>query len=176
MGFVVQADGGASTPGANAYITVAFFKGYHEDRGNALPASPAPADADIEKAIIRATDYLDGRFRFVGRRVYGRDQSTEWPRTNAYDIDRRYVNGIPDEIKEATAEYALRALTGALNPDPERDASGAVIVSKSEQVGPISESVTFAAGGAFVMPKYPAADSKLRRTGLVQSGGDVIRA
>lgn len=174
MAFIVQLDNGGTTPGANAYITVAEFLAYHADRGNALP-NPQPADPILEQAIVRATDYLDTRFRFVGRRVYGREQSTEWPRSNAYDIDRRWVNGVPEEIKEATAEYALRALQGALNPDPSRDASGATVLAKSEQVGPIARSFTFAAGGSWTMPRYPEADSKLRRTGLVRSGGDVLR-
>lgn len=175
MGLIVQADNGATVPGANAYITVAYFRAYHADRRTALPASAAD-DAEVEGAIIRATDYLDGRFRFVGRRVYGREQSTEWPRANAYDADRNYVNGVPEEIKEATADYALRALTADLNPDPTRDPSGGVVISKSEQVGPIAESTTFAAGTYGSLPRYPAADLKLRRTGLIRSSGDVIRA
>ena len=176
MAFIVQAADGSTVAGANAYITVAFFRAYHEDRGNALPTSPVPTDPDIEKAIIRATDYLDGRFRFVGRRVYGRDQSTEWPRANAYDIDFRWVNGVPQEVMEATADYALRALSAALNPDPTREESGGIVVSKTEQVGPIMESTTYAAGSYASLPKYPAVDLKLRRAGLIRSSGEVLRA
>lgn len=167
---IVQNDGGTAA-GANAYIDTDWFKAYHDARGNAY----AGTDTELEQAIIRATDYLDQRFTFVGKRRLGRDQTTEWPRTSAWDRDRRYINDVPEEVKEATAEYALRALTETLNPDPDRDPSGRTVHSKSEQVGPISESVTFTYGGAYTMPAYPAADRKLVKAGLVTPGGTVRR-
>ncbi|QYW02118.1 hypothetical protein CPT_Sonora_015 [Stenotrophomonas phage Sonora] len=173
MGLIVQ-DATGGVVGANAYIDVAYFKSYHEDRGNPLPG--AATDPDIETAIIRATDYLDQRFIFVGRPMLTRQQSTEWPRTDAWDRYRNLVTGIPVEVQEATAEYALRALSATLNPDPSRDESGARIQSKTEQVGPISQSLTFVSGAVFSMPSYPAADQKLRRPGLVLSGGTSLRA
>ena len=166
-------DNTGSVPEANGYLSVAEFKSYHDDRGNDY--SGAATDADIETAIIRATDYLDQRFSFVGKKRLGRDQTTEWPRTDAWDRDRYYINDIPPEVKEACAEYALRAIAAALNPDPERDGTGAAVASKSETVGPIVESVTYVSGSAFTLPKYPAADQKLIRSGLVRSGGTVMR-
>lgn len=172
MALIVQDNTGA-VAGANAYISVEEFKAYHTDRGNSFAGF---ADHQIEAAIIRATDYLDQRFNFVGKKRLGRNQTTEWPRMNVYDRDRSYVNGIPVEVKEATAEYALRALNQELNPDPERDPSGRPVHSKSEQVGPISESVTYAYGGAYTMPAYPAADRKLIKAGFVRSGGNLVRA
>lgn len=165
MGLTVQ-DSNGSVAGANAYITVEEFKTYHTDRGNAFSSF---TDPQIASAIIRATDYLDQRFNFVGKRLQGRNQSTEWPRR--YDA----INGIPGEVKEATAEYALRALSAALNPDPERGGTGAAIASKSESVGPISESVTYVSGSVFTMPKYPAADQRLIKAGLTRTGGTVLR-
>lgn len=173
MALIVQTNDG-NAAGANAYIDVATFSAYHADRGNAIPGTPT--NEQLEQAIIRATDYLDQRFRFVGKRLLGRDQTTEWPRMDAWDLDRDLVTGIPLEVKEATAEYALRALTAALNPDPSRDASGAKVQSKSQQVGPIAQSFTYVSGAAFTMPKYPAADAKLRRSGLILSGGTLLRA
>lgn len=171
MTFTVQDDTGG-VAGANAYITVDFFKTYHADRGNAYTA----VDDAIQQAIIKATQYLDGRFRFRGLKLLGRYQTTEWPRSSALDADDQVVFGIPLEVQNATAEYALRALTGTLNPDPERDASGAAVAAKSETVGPISESTTFVGGAAFTLPKYPVADQMLRRAGLTLSGNDVLRA
>lgn len=171
MGFAVQNNEG-TVVGANAYITVQEFKDYHTDRG--VDVSDFD-DQGIESAIVRATDYLDQRFIFVGGRRLGREQTTEWPRTNAWDRDRRYINDIPPEVKEACAEYAIRALSQVLNPDPERDATGRPVHSKSQTVGPISESVTFAYGGAYTMPAYPAADRKLVKAGLVRSGGNIVR-
>lgn len=173
MALILQTDDG-NVAGANAYIDVATFAAYHADRGNAIPGTPT--NEQLEQAIIRATDYLDQRFKFVGRVINGRRQTTMWPRMDAWDCDRNLVTGIPLEVKEATAEYALRALTAVLNPDPERDASGAKVQSKSQQVGPIAQSFTFVSGAAFSMPTYPAADARLRRAGLIMSGGTLLRA
>lgn len=171
MALILQDETG-TVAGANAYISVAAFKAYHDARGNSYTAD----DPSIEKAIIKATDYLDGRFRFVGRALAARVQRTSWPRVGAYDRDRQIINGIPVEVAEATAEYALRALAADLLPDPSRDASGARIAAKAESVdGAVSESVTFAGGGAFTLPKYPAADAKLRKAGLVRDGAMLIR-
>lgn len=171
MGLTVQDDNG-SVAGANAYITVEEFKTYHADRGNAFSSF---TDPQIASAIVRATDYLDQRFSFVGQRLQGRDQSTEWPRYVARGRDDYAINGIPVEVKEAVAEYALRALSAALNPDPERGGTGAAIAAKSESVGPISDSVTYVSGSVFTLPKYPAADQRLIKAGLTRTGGTVLR-
>lgn len=172
MALTPQNDSG-TVVGANAYIDVAFFKSYHDERGNVYSA----ADDVLGQKIILATDYLDERFLYAGQKLGGTAQTTEWPRLSAYDQNRLAILGIPTAVKEATAEYALRALTlASLNPDPDRDSTGATIQSKSEAVGPISESVTFVGGATFQMPKYPAADQKLRRAGLIRSGGTLLRA
>ena len=175
MTLIVQNDTG-SEAGANAYIDVAWFKEYHDARGNDYSA--ATDDPAIERAIIKATDYLDTRFSFVGRRRNGRPQTTEWPRTNAYDADRNYITDLPEEVKEATAEYALRAIAQELVDDPTRDPSGREVASRSESVGPIKESVTYKAdgpGSTFSMPTYPLADRKLTKAGLTRSGGTLVR-
>lgn len=170
MAFLVQDDTGL-VAGANGYISVAWFKSYHQDRGTTITA----LDPAIEAAIIKATDYVDQRFRFAGRRSNGRDQSTEWPRFGAEDRDGYVIDGIPTELKEAVAEYAFRALTMELNPDNETSATGAAILSKSETVGPVSESITYSNPGHTPLPSYPAADSKLRTAGLLRSSGDLRR-
>lgn len=173
MAFALQNEVGTAA-GANAYIDVATFKAYHDDRGNAYGTV---SDASIEAAIIKATTYLDTRFRFVGYRAAGRPtQTTEWPRAAAFDHDKRQVTGIPPEVQHATAEYALRALTAAINPDPSRDATGARLATKSETVGPISSTISYTGGGVFQLPKYPVADMILRRAGLTRSSGDLMRA
>lgn len=171
MAFTVQDDTGL-VANANGYISVDWFKSYHQDRGAVVTAT----DSAIEAAITKATDYVDQRFRFVGRRSNGRQQPTEWPRFGAEDRDGYVIQGLPTELKEAVAEYAQRALTSALNPDLEATTTGAAILSKSETAGPISESVTYANSGQPQLPKYPAADLKLRTAGLLRSGGEIWRA
>ena len=169
MTLILQNDSG-SVSDANAYIDVAFFKAYHESRGFIASNS----DADISTAIVRATDYIDTRFNFIGyRAVYG--QSTQWPRSNAVNRDRGLESDIPLVVKRATAEYAKIALEQVLNPNPDRDGSGAAVLSRSESVGPLSESVRFAKAGVFEMPKYPLADRLLINMGLVIRNNQIRR-
>jgi len=170
MAFSVQNDSG-NVVDANSYILEGFFVSYHADRGNTYSAT----STEIEQALVKATDHLDVAFQFVGDRL-NLDQSTAWPRRNAEDIDGYLRNGIPVEVKEAAAEYALIALTTSLDPTPVRDETGRTVISKTDVVGPIEESRTFAAGGAFELPKYPIADQKLFLAGLVVRGRDLRRA
>ncbi len=53
-----------SIDGANAYIDPTFLTMYHQSRGNAVPPS-ATTDA-MRAAIVKSTDYLDGKYRFAG--------------------------------------------------------------------------------------------------------------
>lgn len=52
---------------ANAYCTADFFQQYHLSRGNAYPASPIDG---ILQAIVKATDYIDQRYRFKGIKLF----------------------------------------------------------------------------------------------------------
>lgn len=48
---------------ANAYENIDEFRSYHESRGNAVPTV---TNAAIQAAIVKATDYLDQKYRFGG--------------------------------------------------------------------------------------------------------------
>lgn len=168
MAFVVQTD--PHTDGANAYIPVSFMREYHADRGRDLSNLTTYPDARLQVAIVAATQYLDVRFEFVGYRQDA-EQTTEWPRSSAYNSRGDHLIGIPRPVKQATAEYAYRALTGVLLADPDRDGSGQVVKSKSETVGPISERIEYVEYGGLVMPIYPLADNILKAAGLIESGG-----
>ncbi len=166
MAFVVE--DGTSKTNANAYITTAYFSSYHSERGNTVPDGISK-----EKAIVRASDYLDERFRFIGIRT-SIAQSMEWPRINAFYADGRSVIGVPIEVQEACAEYALVAIEAVLSPSPAYDSSGFVLDSIDQSVGPIREAKAFAAGGQTVKFKsYPTADRKLKE--LVISGRRLVR-
>lgn len=172
MPIIVQDDDGLAA-GANAYTDVAAFKAYHADRGNDVSAHADPA---IEQAIVQASDYVDVRFSYVGRRA-NRDQSTAWPRSGARDFDGYSLTGVPRVVKEAAMEYAFRALTGELMPDPQRDSTGREVLSQSKTVGPISTSFTYAQSSeGATSPRYPLADNMLRRAGLVRASNTVSRA
>lgn len=164
MAFAVQNDAG-TTPNANAYVDVAFVRAYFADRNRTFTQS----DAVMEGAIVQATDFLDTMFRYSGMPLDDA-QPTEFPREHCKDRQGNDITGIPQLLKEACAEYTSRAVVAPLAPDPSLDASGMKVQSTSKTVGPISKSITYVAGGALQMPRYPAADAKLSRLGCVTSG------
>jgi hypothetical protein len=170
MAFTLQ-DNNGSVDDANAYIDATFFKTYHKDRGNSFSGGTST----IQDAIVTATDYLDFRFCWVGEQA-NTAQRTQWPRIGAEDRNNNLRSGIPNEVKEACAEYARIALSQTLNPTPDRDDTGRAVQSKSERVGPIEESVEYASGASFQLPKYPAADQKLTGSGLAIAGKILRRA
>lgn len=171
MAFNVQNAQG-SVVDANAYIDVAFFTGYHADRAQSYTGDSTA----IQAAIVRATQYLDTRFTFVGY-AGNVEQTTQWPRLSARDNNDRIRQGIPREIMNATAEYARIALGSTpLNPNPTQDETGARIKSKSSKAGPVSEAITYVDGSIVKLPKYPIADQWLIASGLVERSGRIHRA
>lgn len=174
MTLIVQDDSG-TVAGANGYVTVAEFKSYHDARGNAYGSA---TDSAIGIAIIKATDYLDTRFNFKGTRSHqGSSQPTQWPRLNVVNSDGFWVSGIPDEVKKACCEYALRALSASLMSDPVSiDDSGRSVKRISKKAGPVSKDVEYSDSTAYQLPTYPAADRILFTSGLLQSSNQLARA
>lgn len=115
-----------TTPGAanaDSYVTLEEIAAYATSHGKTFAASPsAPAEA----AARVATQYIDTNYRsrFPGSRTSGRSQSLEWPRTGAQDAAGNDIasNEIPQEIKDASCEAAIRELAkpGSLAPDQKR--------------------------------------------------------
>lgn len=165
MAFTVQGD--APIAGANAYVDVATFRAYWTDRG--VATSPTFDDTAVQVALVKATQYLDVRFEYVGERV-DRAQDLEWPRQFAYNDRNDQVTGVPTAVKHATIEYAYRALSASLLADPTTDPTGFVVKSKEEVVGPISERVIYDVKSGFALPDYPLADRILISRGLVVGG------
>lgn len=157
------AEDGTGLPAANSYASLAFADDYHNLRQNSSWA--AATTQARESALVRATDYIETRFRarFMGVKEY-RTQSLSWPRNYVYDLDGYEIDGVPKEIQHATCEYALRALTTpVLAPDQSPDAGR--VQSKTVRVGPLQESFSYAvtpsgssATSGLLLPKYPAAD------------------
>ena len=97
-----------------------------------------------------------------------------WPRSYAYDDRGISIIGIPEKLKQAIAEYAVRVLLEPLFQDPDTDDYGGPILLRSEAVGPIKE--TFQYAGNATITKFPAAD-RLLNSLLINGGmGGVIRA
>jgi Putative DnaT-like ssDNA binding protein len=173
MPLIAQDDSGA-VAGANSYADRAYADAYFSDRNNSEWSGLA--DQAKESGLILATDYIDSKYlsRFVGARLSD-DQYTEWPRNGAVGNDGRTYSGIPDRLKKASVEYALRAATTGLNKDPVVDESGLTVKSKKEKTGPLEEEVVYQDGVSHAaMNKFPAADLLMRP--LLMSDFKLIRA
>lgn len=170
--FIVE--DGTGVVDANAYITVAFFKAYHKDRGTTITSG----GGDIEKAIVRATDYMTARWRFVGLQSTS-EQGLHWPAENAFYFDGRVAVDVPIEVQQSCADYALIELNspGSLAPAPTVDESGASVTMKREKVGPIEEETQFGSSGVkHTFKKFPIPDKRLVKAGLVTNGMSLLRA
>lgn len=150
------------TAGIDVYADRAEADAYFAAR--AVAAWDAAPWAARDAALLRATAWLEGRARWVGRLV-DPAQPLAWPRTGAQDTEGRPLDGIPDRLKAACAELALIALSDDLAPPVER--GGRVL---SEQVGPVA--VSYAAD-APAERLFPAVEALLQ--GLVRSAPTAVR-
>jgi len=117
---------------------------------------------------VNATRFIARRWRFVGQRVLS-GQALDWPRWGAYDSNQfLWEDVVPPIVAQATAEYALLAISGALLfPTPDPSNQGA-ITSRSETIGPHSESFSFASPVHLDLPRFPEQDRLLQWSGLVR--------
>ena len=103
-------------------------------------------------------------------------QPLSFPRLGLVDRDGVAIYGIPERLKWAVAEYAVRARAASttLAPDPTTDARGGIVTSLREKVGPIETATQYLAGSTTGtrLPVYPAADRLLSE--FLRPGG-VIR-
>jgi hypothetical protein len=119
---------------------------------------------------------VDQRFAFPGRKLNPPTaevpQNTEWPRCGVRHAGYA-VEGIPTALKNAVAEYALRALSAGLFQDAPAPEGGREVIRQRDKVDVIETEVEYAAGtgGALLMPTYPPADLMLMRAGLITSPG-----
>lgn len=161
-----------SIEAANSYADVAAVRAYWSDRGVDLSAK---TDEELASALVKATDYLDARYRWVGYQLH-RLQGTQWPRGGVTS----FLRGIPPALTNATCMLAQRALSKPLLPDPTRDASGQRVESKLTEVGPIKTQVKFAQVNSprDLAPEYPEVTLMLQAAGMVGSGnsGEIGRA
>jgi hypothetical protein len=101
-------------------------------------------------------------------------QPLAFPKANLFGPKGEPIVGIPLKLKQATAEYAVRALEAALVADPTHDARGVAVQSFSEKVGPIEERTDYVQGAMpRVFAAYPAADALL--SDYVLPGGRTFR-
>lgn len=166
---------GTGLADANSYVALAFADQYFLDRA---VTTWIGVDAVKQSALVRATDYVEGRFgdKFIGCK-FSETQALFFP-LNGGMTDPTSGDPIPDPIPvkllKAICEYALRALTAPLAPDPVTDATGQRVQSTTEEVGPIKEAIVYAIGGTtYIFKPYPAADMLLK--GLYRPSGGTLR-
>lgn len=163
MTFTVE--DGTGLAAANALATVAAVDAYHALRCN---TDWNGSDTAKQAAIVKATDYIERRW---GPRLRGRPSSSTqalaFPRAGLHDERGIAITGVPGEVVQAVAEYAVRALVGTeLDPDRTRSSSGKATKRDKVKVGPIELDVEL---GAEVSQSYPKAD-RLMRT-FARAGG-----
>lgn len=144
MSLIVEDGTGLSN--AESYASVSDADAYHLSMGNTAWTG---AEELKEKALRRATQYLDAWYRFRGERLL-LTQSLEFPRVGATDL-------LPDwpmkNLVAACCELAVRALTGALLEDSSAESI------RRERVGPI-ETEYFRNDGA--QKRYAIVDKLLK--------------
>lgn len=184
MAFTVETGSGVS--GANSYLAVADADTYWGDRvnatspdGNAWSSASTP---DKQGALVEASAYLDATYEWVWNNpplwqgrvnplsplsaytpLKSEEQGLDWPRNAAYD-EETYIlqTGVPQKVKDATAQLALQMLDGeALEA---QDRGGQI---KREKVGSLEVEYM---GGATPNKSFPMLDRML--SGLyVRRGG-----
>jgi hypothetical protein len=86
---------------------------------------------------------------------------------------RTMFSGIPEVLKMATVEYAVRSMTDDLMPDPVFDETNQPIRRKLEKVGPIEEEIVYQVISGIHFRVYPDADALLRT--LINENSGVYR-
>lgn len=162
MAFTVQNDAG-DVDGANALISLAELAAYHTERGVDLTAY---SNTQREQAIVRATDYMDNRWPFIGTAI---SATTPWPRSDAY-VSGVAIEGIPRAVKNACSEYALLTLLGtSLWADPAASSTGRMVTKERVKAGPVEKETEYSVPGSRpgTTPSFPVADKIIIRAGLI---------
>lgn len=117
--------------------------------GNDTPLATTSAGITVTQSFQHGSD--------------GGSQPLEFPRTGLFDSSGYIVEGVPLNVKQATAEYAVRARGSSLFADPTFDDRGRVVQRIMERVGPIETETEYADGAALeqLIRPYPAADRLL---------------
>jgi len=169
---VVEDGTGLAT--ANTYISIADTDAYHLIRGNELWSDADENDKVV--ALVRATQYVDERWVYQSVRFVA-TQALIFPRTTLYNQDGTDVSEtVPQEIKDATCEYALQVLGDgsgvvALSTTPDQSDPRAITYNR-EKVGSLETEIHYdGTRGVQVQKTYPTADRIIVRSGYTRGGG-----
>ena len=101
------------------------------------------------------------------------EQMLGWPREGAISRVSVPFIGIPEKLRQTTVEYAFRAISGTLMPDPVTSDTGQDVRRIMEKVGPIETETAYSNTVRQIFKKYPEADRLLGE--LIGSTGGVYR-
>ena len=159
---------GTGKVNAESYVSVTDADTYHSNLGN---ADWTGVTAVKEAALRKATQYMQQMYsdRWTGYRNTS-TQALDWPREYVEIKGLRYTEyvedtDIPQEMVNACAALAVRALSDDLIPDQER-----AVVSESIDV----ISVTYSEFSA-QQKRYPEVDKMVAKYMLTASGIPMIR-
>lgn len=121
--------GGAA---AESYVSVADATTYLTARGVADSAFKSKDTTAKEAALRKATTYIDSYYTFKGTKAT-EAQALQWPRYDVWAFGYLVSNSIvPQRVKDACCELALKAIAADIAPDIEPQKVVA------ESVGPLS--------------------------------------
>ena len=149
---------GTGKSNATAYITVAEFKQYWENRGRSFTQT----DATIQAWINQATEYIDGSFQFKGCQVLD-SQALQFPRYGVIKFNGTIIDSdiVPVQIKNSTAYIACQVGDSIILNSMQTNI-------KSETYGPVSKT--------FSGPESISFDYiKKQLQELIVSGNKIIR-
>lgn len=132
MALIVE--NGTGLDNAESYLSVADATAYHTKMGNAVAWDAVGVEAVQEAMLRRATNYLRSRYysMWAGTPI-APFQRLDWPRWGVPTWDGYNAvasDSVPEDIKAACAELALKAASGDLMPDTSQTV-------KREKVGPL---------------------------------------
>lgn len=135
---------GSGLSNSESFISVAdattYLSAYSSDSGTWAAASTSAQ----ELALRQAARWIETQFgsRFTGRKKTA-TQALSWPRLGAIDPDGFAVgeSSIPNAVKHAQAELAVRALAGDLLTDLDNTYT---LKKERNKVGDIEEELEFA--------------------------------
>jgi len=178
MAITLTKEDGTGLANANVYAEVAEASQYLENTGR-KDAWAAFSTAVKSAALIQGADYLDQKFRrsFKGSRLTS-TQRLEWPRADVYDELGVLVDPalIPEEVANASIEFAFEAASGPLAPTPVTSETGGQVVKQRDKVDVLeTETVYSDRNPVSTFKAYPRAKLVIRRWLRAASGAVFAR-
>lgn len=178
MAIIFIKEDGTGLDDANVYADLTDADQYLEnsDRKDAWRAF---SSKQRQSALIQGADYIDQTYRrrYLGVR-FSSTQRLEWPRNDVFDELGVLVlsDEIPEEIGNASIEYAFEAAAAPLAPTPQFDETGLQIASKFEKVDVLEEKTEYKiTSGPRSFKPFPRAELVIRRWLRRAVGGLTVR-